>query len=86
MWSGHVDATPDAQCAVCFRCPCWLQPLIDTLSATIASCGRRNLRIVLDAISTSVDVLGGRELAQHPASVQKLMVAVFSRCVAGGRP
>lgn len=61
-----------------------LQPLVDTLSRAIGSCGRRNLRIVLDALTTFCDVVGGRTLAQHPAAVQSLLMPLFARWQAPG--
>eukprot|EP00879_Flechtneria_rotunda_P017533 GHRR01018382.1.p1 GENE.GHRR01018382.1~~GHRR01018382.1.p1 ORF type:complete len:732 (+),score=218.13 GHRR01018382.1:287-2482(+) len=56
-----------------------LQPLVETLSNAIATCGRRNLRIVLDAISTTCSVIGGRILSEYPAAVQQLVVPVLNR-------
>lgn len=52
---------------------------METLSKAISSCGRRNLRIVLDSISTTCDVLGRHHLSQQPAAVQQLMVPLLNR-------
>lgn len=61
-----------------------LQPLADTLSKAAASCGRRNLRIVLEAVSTTCSVVGSRVLSQHPAAVQQLVVPLLNRWQAIG--
>jgi hypothetical protein len=61
-----------------------MQPLTETLSKAAASCGRRNLRIVLEAISTTCGVIGGRTLSQHPAAVQQLVVPLLNRWQAIG--
>jgi hypothetical protein len=55
------------------------QPIVEALSAVIASCGRRNLRIVCDAITTCVQVAGRRAMQQQPAAVQQLLVPLFQR-------
>eukprot|EP00882_Tetradesmus_deserticola_P010499 GHRQ01011091.1.p2 GENE.GHRQ01011091.1~~GHRQ01011091.1.p2 ORF type:complete len:227 (+),score=84.66 GHRQ01011091.1:3-683(+) len=56
-----------------------MQPIAETLSLAASSCGRRNLRIVLEAISTTCSVVGGRVLSQHPAAVQQLVVPLLNR-------
>ncbi|KAF6260222.1 ARM repeat-containing protein [Scenedesmus sp. NREL 46B-D3] len=61
-----------------------LQPLTETLSQAASSCGRRNLRIVLEGISTTCSVAGGRVLSQHPAAVQQLVVPLLNRWQAIG--
>lgn len=56
-----------------------LQPLVETLSHAIGTCGRRNLRIILDATATTCDVIGGRVMHQQPAAVQQLLVPLLNR-------
>jgi hypothetical protein len=55
------------------------QPIADALAAALASCSRRNLRIVLDAVTTLVDVVGRGPMQQQPGVVQLLMVALSTR-------
>jgi hypothetical protein len=56
-----------------------LQPIIDALSTVLGNCGRRNLRIVLDAVTTSIDTVGRQHAQQQPAAIQQLMVPLFQR-------
>jgi hypothetical protein len=74
--------TPEIGCLLLFYC--LLQPLAETLSKAAASCGRRNLRIVLEAVSTTCSVLGRRVLTQQPAAVQQLVVPLLNRWQAIG--
>lgn len=60
----------------CYQC---LQPIIDALSIVLGNCGRRNLRIVLDAVTTSIDTVGRQHAQQQPAAIQQLMVPLFQR-------
>ncbi|KAF8063844.1 TRN1 [Scenedesmus sp. PABB004] len=61
-----------------------LQPLVETLAAALGSCGRRNLRTILDAVGTACDVLGGRVLSAHPAAARALVVPLLNRWQALG--
>lgn len=65
-------------------CRCYVQPLIETLSQAVATCGRRNLRMLLDATATACEVIGGRVLHQHPAAVQVVVVPILNRWQAAG--
>lgn len=45
----------------------------------LSVCGRRNLRIVLDAVTTAMDTVGRGHVQQQPAAVQQLMVVLGQR-------
>lgn len=56
-----------------------LQHITDTLAAALATCGRRNLRITLDAITTAIETVGRMHAQQQPAAIQQMMVPLFQR-------
>lgn len=56
-----------------------IQAINDALSSVVGSCGRRNLRIMLDAVTTSIDTVGRGHARQQTAAIQQLMVPLFQR-------
>lgn len=56
-----------------------MQHINDALSSVLNNCGRRNLRIVLDAVTTAIDTVGRGYVQQQQAAIQQLMVPLFQR-------
>lgn len=56
-----------------------MQHINDALSSVLGNCGRRNLRIVLDAVTTAIDTVGRGYVQQQQAAIQQLMVPLFQR-------
>lgn len=65
-------------CNYICQCAC-LQAISDALSAVLSTCGRRNLRIVLDAVTTATETVGRGHVQQQAAAIQQLMVPLGQR-------
>lgn len=76
--SQRKNVGPTHACAHVYVCSL-LQHIVDALSAVLGSCGRRNLRIVLDAVTTAIDTVGRQHAQQQTAAIQQLMVPLFQR-------